>query len=262
MNCTPRIDANWLAQVPPPVCFPINARASLSTLPLQAAESFALTLAAWGWVRPSSLPRRADVLMFSLASACILHCYSDHFGEASRAWAGFWAIERPEVVGKEMCWVVWGPGLPGAGMHSSTASAHAKAPPGPHLFPLQRRDVFRSSYLNVFDVGAPAWGCGAVVGSAGFCTPAALLCTRCLGLRAPRCAFLLPVIPALLCPAPPAAVHPRQHGLPARHHLAPAQQRRIHSALCAQVRAVQRVAACGLPECCSVMCSDLAFKAV
>ncbi|KAL4452113.1 hypothetical protein ABPG75_007775 [Micractinium tetrahymenae] len=61
----------------------------------RAAESFALTLAAWGWVRPSSLPRRVDVLMFSLASACILHCYSDHFG--------------------------------------------------------QRRDVFRSSYLNVFD---------------------------------------------------------------------------------------------------------------
>ncbi|PSC71174.1 hypothetical protein C2E20_5468 [Micractinium conductrix] len=61
----------------------------------RAAESFALTLGAWGWVRPSSLPRRVDVLLFSAAAACILHCYSDHYGE--------------------------------------------------------RRDVFKSSYLNTFD---------------------------------------------------------------------------------------------------------------
>lgn len=48
---------------------------------VQAVESFALTVAAWGWVRPSSLPRRLDVLMFCLASGAILHCYSDHGGE-------------------------------------------------------------------------------------------------------------------------------------------------------------------------------------
>ncbi|KAI3438019.1 hypothetical protein D9Q98_000462 [Chlorella vulgaris] len=47
----------------------------------RAVESFALTVAAWGWVRPSSLPRRLDVLMFCLASGAILHCYSDHGGE-------------------------------------------------------------------------------------------------------------------------------------------------------------------------------------
>ncbi|KAI7842218.1 hypothetical protein COHA_004131 [Chlorella ohadii] len=50
-------------------------------LGLGAAESFALSLAAWGVVRPSSLPRRLDVLLFSLAAGWILHCYSDHFGE-------------------------------------------------------------------------------------------------------------------------------------------------------------------------------------
>lgn len=47
----------------------------------QAAESFALCTVAWGWVRPGALPRRLDVLLFSLASASILHCYSDHLGE-------------------------------------------------------------------------------------------------------------------------------------------------------------------------------------
>ena len=36
--------------------------------PPQAAESFALSLAVWGVVRPSSLPRRLDVLLFSLAA--------------------------------------------------------------------------------------------------------------------------------------------------------------------------------------------------
>jgi hypothetical protein len=92
-------------------CLPFQPTVSFRALPLpadgcsppphaQAAESFALTLAAWGWVRPASLPRRLDVLMFALASGFILHCYSDHGG--------------------------------------------------------QRRSVFRSSYLNVFDV-RPAW---------------------------------------------------------------------------------------------------------
>lgn len=27
------------------------------------------------------LPRRTDTILFSVASACILHCYSDHWGE-------------------------------------------------------------------------------------------------------------------------------------------------------------------------------------
>lgn len=44
--------------------------------PVQAAESFALSVAVWGWVRPGALPRRLDVLLFSLASGFILHCYS------------------------------------------------------------------------------------------------------------------------------------------------------------------------------------------
>lgn len=47
----------------------------------RAVESFALSTVAWGLVRPGALPRRMDVLLFSLAAGFILHCYSDHFGE-------------------------------------------------------------------------------------------------------------------------------------------------------------------------------------
>lgn len=54
----------------------------------RAAESFALTLVAWGWVRPSAVPRRLDVLMFSLACGAILHCYSDHGGQRRSVFRG------------------------------------------------------------------------------------------------------------------------------------------------------------------------------
>ena len=47
----------------------------------QAAESFALGTVAWGWVRPASVPRRIDVLLFAAAAGAILHCYSDHCGQ-------------------------------------------------------------------------------------------------------------------------------------------------------------------------------------
>lgn len=41
----------------------------------------------WGWLSRRSLDRRVDVLMFSLASAAILHCYSDHLGERRKVGA-------------------------------------------------------------------------------------------------------------------------------------------------------------------------------
>lgn len=47
----------------------------------RAVESFALCLGQWGYVRKELLPGRLDVCMFSLATACILHCYSDAHGE-------------------------------------------------------------------------------------------------------------------------------------------------------------------------------------
>jgi hypothetical protein len=47
----------------------------------RALEAFALTAVAEGWVSPNAAPRRLDVLMFSVATAAICHCYSDHYGE-------------------------------------------------------------------------------------------------------------------------------------------------------------------------------------
>ena len=47
----------------------------------RAVESFALCLAEWGVVRRKSVPGRLDVVMFSLALGCILHCYSDAHGQ-------------------------------------------------------------------------------------------------------------------------------------------------------------------------------------
>ncbi|KAK9808239.1 hypothetical protein WJX73_002479 [Symbiochloris irregularis] len=47
----------------------------------RAVESFALCLGQWGYVRQELLPGRLDVCMFSLATACILHCYSDAHGQ-------------------------------------------------------------------------------------------------------------------------------------------------------------------------------------
>lgn len=46
----------------------------------RSLESLGACFMDWGWVRPHALPQRIDILMFSLASACILHCYSDHMG--------------------------------------------------------------------------------------------------------------------------------------------------------------------------------------
>mmetsp|Transcript_5717 Transcript_5717/g.16345 ORF Transcript_5717/g.16345 Transcript_5717/m.16345 type:complete len:591 (+) Transcript_5717:231-2003(+) len=46
----------------------------------RAAESFALCLREWGWVKRDRLPKRLDVLLFSAATAAILHCYSDGQG--------------------------------------------------------------------------------------------------------------------------------------------------------------------------------------
>ena len=47
----------------------------------RAFESFALCMVEWGLVRRTLVPRRLDVLMFSLALGCILHCYSDAHGQ-------------------------------------------------------------------------------------------------------------------------------------------------------------------------------------
>ena len=46
----------------------------------RAIESFALCLSSWGYVKGDSLPRRTDVIIFSAATAAIMHCYSDSHG--------------------------------------------------------------------------------------------------------------------------------------------------------------------------------------
>ncbi len=46
----------------------------------RAIESFALCLTSWGYVRGDRLPRRTDVIIFSAATAAIMHCYSDSHG--------------------------------------------------------------------------------------------------------------------------------------------------------------------------------------
>ncbi|GAB4819141.1 hypothetical protein N2152v2_006187 [Parachlorella kessleri] len=47
----------------------------------RVVEAFGLCLVEWGYVRRAAMPRRLDVAIFSLATACICHCYSDHFGQ-------------------------------------------------------------------------------------------------------------------------------------------------------------------------------------
>jgi hypothetical protein len=47
----------------------------------RAIESFGLCLVSWGYVRPNLLPKRMDVLMFSAATAAIMHCYSGSHGK-------------------------------------------------------------------------------------------------------------------------------------------------------------------------------------
>lgn len=47
----------------------------------RAVESCALCLASWGYVRGDRLPKRTDVVIFSAATAAIMHCYSDSRGK-------------------------------------------------------------------------------------------------------------------------------------------------------------------------------------
>lgn len=56
-----------------------NPCAVLSTS--QGAESGLLNLQLADSALTRRLPRRLDVILFSVATAAILHCYSDHWGE-------------------------------------------------------------------------------------------------------------------------------------------------------------------------------------
>lgn len=47
----------------------------------RAVESCALCLTSWGYVRGDRLPKRIDVVIFSAATAAIMHCYSDSHGK-------------------------------------------------------------------------------------------------------------------------------------------------------------------------------------
>lgn len=47
----------------------------------RAMESCALCLTSWGYVRGNRLPKRIDVVIFSAATAAIMHCYSDSHGK-------------------------------------------------------------------------------------------------------------------------------------------------------------------------------------
>jgi len=60
----------WLIHQQIVLCGPHDATATERWLPAQE----------WGWVRRKSLPRRIDVVLFSAATAAILHCYSDAHG--------------------------------------------------------------------------------------------------------------------------------------------------------------------------------------
>jgi hypothetical protein len=46
----------------------------------RSVEAFSLTLIYNGYISKKLIPRRLDVLLFSAATACICHCYSDHWG--------------------------------------------------------------------------------------------------------------------------------------------------------------------------------------
>jgi hypothetical protein len=46
----------------------------------RSLEAFSLTLIHNGYINKKRIPRRLDVLLFSAATACICHCYSDHWG--------------------------------------------------------------------------------------------------------------------------------------------------------------------------------------
>jgi len=68
-----------------------SRRMELSTYAFsRAIESFALSLVEWGILPRSSSNKqpRIDVLLFSMASAAICHCYSDHCGQRRDVFAG------------------------------------------------------------------------------------------------------------------------------------------------------------------------------
>jgi hypothetical protein len=46
----------------------------------RSLEAFSLTLVHNGYINKKRIPRRLDILLFSAATACICHCYSDHWG--------------------------------------------------------------------------------------------------------------------------------------------------------------------------------------
>lgn len=46
----------------------------------RSLESFMLCASIWGWIPHRAVPKRLDVILFSIASAAICHCYSDHMG--------------------------------------------------------------------------------------------------------------------------------------------------------------------------------------
>jgi hypothetical protein len=46
----------------------------------RSLESFMLCAYIWGWIPERAVPKRLDVILFSIASAAICHCYSDHMG--------------------------------------------------------------------------------------------------------------------------------------------------------------------------------------
>lgn len=58
-----------------------SRRMELATYCLaRCIESFGLCLVEWGLVSPRLVPPRMDVAFFSVAAACIMHCYSDSNG--------------------------------------------------------------------------------------------------------------------------------------------------------------------------------------
>ncbi|WPT13490.1 hypothetical protein PSENEW3_00001330 [Picochlorum sp. SENEW3] len=54
----------------------------------RALESFSMSLVEWGYVPKSKNLPRIDVLLFSIATAAICHCYSDHNGKRRDVFAG------------------------------------------------------------------------------------------------------------------------------------------------------------------------------
>lgn len=54
----------------------------------RALESFSMSLVEWGYIPKSKKLPRIDVLLFSIATAAICHCYSDHNGKRRDVFAG------------------------------------------------------------------------------------------------------------------------------------------------------------------------------